>query len=62
MIMKAIRELDIEPSTSFIVGDRHSDLEAGARAGVSHGYILGEAGINKINTAREIIFGLGPEF
>lgn len=40
MILRAIAELDIDPSKSIIIGDKPSDLAAGAGAGVSRGYLI----------------------
>ena len=34
LFLKAIKELNIDPRSSFIIGDKPSDLEAGKRAGV----------------------------
>jgi D-glycero-D-manno-heptose 1,7-bisphosphate phosphatase len=36
MILDAARELGIDLACSHLVGDKHSDLEAGERAGVKH--------------------------
>jgi D-glycero-D-manno-heptose 1,7-bisphosphate phosphatase len=33
LILRAARELDLDPGRSFMVGDRDSDLESGRRAG-----------------------------
>jgi D-glycero-D-manno-heptose 1,7-bisphosphate phosphatase len=40
MITRAIREHQIDVSSSFLVGDKESDLEAGKRAGLSAGYLV----------------------
>jgi D-glycero-D-manno-heptose 1,7-bisphosphate phosphatase len=34
MILKAIREFDLDISQCFLIGDKESDLEAGRRAGI----------------------------
>ena len=34
MLLRAIAEHDLDPARSFIIGDRDTDIEAGARAGV----------------------------
>jgi D-glycero-D-manno-heptose 1,7-bisphosphate phosphatase len=39
MFNKARDELDLDMATSLIVGDKLSDLEAGARAGVGRGFL-----------------------
>lgn len=36
MILDAARELGIDLARSHLIGDKHSDLEAGKRAGVTH--------------------------
>jgi D-glycero-D-manno-heptose 1,7-bisphosphate phosphatase len=35
MLLRAIEELGLDPAASFIIGDKPSDLEAGAGAGVA---------------------------
>lgn len=42
LLLQAVRELDIAPGRSFMVGDKPSDLEAAARAGVGLGFLVGE--------------------
>jgi D-glycero-D-manno-heptose 1,7-bisphosphate phosphatase len=39
LLLRAARELDLDVSSSFMVGDRWRDLEAGARAGCRTFYI-----------------------
>lgn len=40
MLRKAIQALDIDPTASFIVGDRLSDLEAGRAAGIGRCFLV----------------------
>lgn len=40
MLRRAIRRLDIDPSASFLVGDRLSDVEAGRAAGVGRCFLV----------------------
>ena len=40
MLVKAIRELEINPRASFLVGDRLSDLEAGRAAGLGRCFLV----------------------
>lgn len=39
MVIQAIQEWEIDPIQSFIIGDKQRDLEAGARAGVTRGFL-----------------------
>ncbi len=41
MILSALAEWDIDKKTSFLVGDRETDLEAADRAGIK-GHLIGE--------------------
>lgn len=40
LILRAAAELDIDPASSYMVGDRLSDLEAGRRAGCRASYLV----------------------
>ena len=40
MLRRAITALDIEPASSFLVGDRLSDVEAGRAAGISRCFLV----------------------
>ncbi len=40
MLLRAIRTLDIDPRTSFLVGDRLSDVEAGRAAGLARCFLV----------------------
>ena len=40
MFNRAQRDLDLDMSSSLIIGDKLSDLEAGARAGVGRGFLF----------------------
>ena len=40
MLFKAARDLDIDISSSYMVGDRISDLEAGRNAGCRQGFLV----------------------
>lgn len=40
MLTRAIRALDIDPRTSFIVGDRLSDIDAGRAAGLGRCFLV----------------------
>jgi D-glycero-D-manno-heptose 1,7-bisphosphate phosphatase len=40
MLRRAIRRLDIDPGTSFLVGDRLTDIEAGRAAGVGRCFLV----------------------
>lgn len=40
MLQRAIETLDIDPSASFLVGDRLSDIEAGRGAGVGRCFLV----------------------
>ena len=44
LINRAIRDFDIEPARSFVVGDKPSDLGAGVAAGVGAGYLVSPSG------------------
>jgi D-glycero-D-manno-heptose 1,7-bisphosphate phosphatase len=60
MLNQARRELDLNMTGSFIIGDKLSDLEAGARAGVGRGFLFapGEASdelaVTRISSLLEI--------
>jgi D-glycero-D-manno-heptose 1,7-bisphosphate phosphatase len=43
MFLQAIRELGIDPSVSWMIGDKPSDMAAAAAAGISNRVLLGEA-------------------
>jgi histidinol phosphatase-like enzyme len=40
MLLKAMQEFDISMADSILVGDRHSDLQAGVAAGVGRRYLM----------------------
>lgn len=40
MLRRAIRALDIEPRTSFLIGDRASDIEAGRAVGIGRCFLV----------------------
>lgn len=40
MILAAAQDLNIDPAASVIIGDKCSDIEAGARAGVPRRILL----------------------
>ena len=40
MLRRAIAALDIDPATSFLVGDRISDIEAGRAAGIGRCFLV----------------------
>jgi D-glycero-D-manno-heptose 1,7-bisphosphate phosphatase len=44
MLLDAIRELDLDPARSVLFGDKRSDLEAAAAAGVPERVLLGTNG------------------
>jgi len=41
MFLQAIREHDIDPDQSWMVGDKPGDMEAAATAGVKHRVMIG---------------------
>jgi D-glycero-D-manno-heptose 1,7-bisphosphate phosphatase len=41
MLLAAMRDLDLDPARSVLFGDKHSDLEAAATAGVAERILLG---------------------
>lgn len=41
MLLRAIRELDLDPAASLFVGDARSDAEAGFRAGIGMNVLVG---------------------
>jgi len=47
MILRAIRELSIDRSRSFLIGDKESDLEAARRAGI-RGYLYSSGGVDEL--------------
>jgi D-glycero-D-manno-heptose 1,7-bisphosphate phosphatase len=44
MLIQARDDLDLDMASSLMVGDKHSDLEAAARAGVGHRFLFTPAG------------------
>lgn len=40
MILQAARELDLDLTASYLIGDRASDVEAGRRAGVKEAFLV----------------------
>lgn len=42
MILKAIEEHDVDPSSSFLIGDSERDIEAGNRAGLKQSFLIGK--------------------
>jgi D-glycero-D-manno-heptose 1,7-bisphosphate phosphatase len=52
MLLDAIRDLDLDPASSFLLGDRQRDLDAAAAAGVA-GHLLGDA--NVLDAVRAIV-------
>ncbi len=40
MILRGLREHDLDPVQSFLVGDKPSDIEAARRAGLGRAYIV----------------------
>jgi len=44
MLLAAARELSLDPARSVLFGDKVSDIEAGAAAGVAHRVLLGRDG------------------
>lgn len=48
MLLKAAELLDLELSASLMVGDKSSDLEAGARAGLRLGFLVGEEQVREL--------------
>lgn len=44
MLLAAMRELSLDPARSVLFGDKASDIEAGAAAGVPHRVLLGRDG------------------
>ena len=40
MLLRAIASLDIDPKTSFLVGDRSADIEAGRAAGIARCFLV----------------------
>jgi D-glycero-D-manno-heptose 1,7-bisphosphate phosphatase len=51
MLLDAIRELDLDPARSVLFGDKRSDLEAAAAAGVPERVLLGTNGSAMPNSA-----------
>ena len=43
MIMRAIRELDVDPTISILVGDNQSDIDAGRAAGIASCFRIQES-------------------
>jgi D-glycero-D-manno-heptose 1,7-bisphosphate phosphatase len=52
MLLQAIRELDIDPASSFLIGDRSRDCEAAAAAGIAS-YLFN--GSNLLDFVRGIV-------
>jgi len=40
MILKAMEEHDIDPASSFLIGDSERDIEAGNRAGLKQSFLI----------------------
>jgi len=40
MILQAIKELNIDPKTSYLIGDSERDIEAGKSAGIDNCYLV----------------------
>jgi D-glycero-D-manno-heptose 1,7-bisphosphate phosphatase len=55
MIAQAVLEHQIDVASSFLVGDKESDLEAAERAGISSRYLVRTAGraVERSNSSRE---------
>ncbi len=50
LILKAVRDLELEPTSSYMVGDSESDIEAGVRAG-TRTVLIGGQGPGKADMA-----------
>ena len=46
MILKALKEFDIDPQKSFLIGDKPSDIEAAKNANLANAYQIGIDGAN----------------
>ena len=46
MILRALREFDIDPQKSFLIGDKPSDIEAAKNANLANAYQIGIDGAN----------------
>lgn len=44
MILNAIRDFDIDPAESVLIGDKKSDVQAGVNAGIGTNYLIKETG------------------
>ena len=53
MLLKAIKQYDIDPNRSFLIGDKETDIEAAAAAGVQ-GYLFTEGG-NLLTFVKKIL-------
>lgn len=56
MLLRAIADLGLDPGASFMVGDRDSDLEAAARAGVRGVKFEGGNLLEALNAVRPPVF------
>jgi D-glycero-D-manno-heptose 1,7-bisphosphate phosphatase len=56
MILQACREFDIDPARSILLGDKHSDMQAGHSAGIRHNvlYSAVEQGSSSINKLQDL--------
>lgn len=53
LIKRAQRDLDIDLKQSFMIGDKHSDIEAGKRAGVKTVFVLSGRGREEAGKIKE---------
>lgn len=51
MLLRAAELLDIDLEASIVVGDKPSDLEAGARAGLRAGFLVGDGAVPALPSA-----------
>lgn len=54
LILRAARDLDIDPGASWMIGDRLRDVEAGIRAGCRAGILANENYMEEVERARRI--------
>lgn len=56
MLLRAIAQLGLDPSRSFMVGDKPSDIEAGRAAGLRASFLIAEASTRHADVAAQAVF------
>jgi histidinol phosphatase-like enzyme len=59
MILQAVSDLRLDPARCAIVGDKVSDMEAGAEAGIGLRVLIGPPDAKSGETTHEVVADLG---